>query len=171
MKRPYRLPSTQAGDSGAALVLVLIVVTVVALAGAVTLSFSNTSLRTTVALRDQGAGAYAADGAAQVAVAELQNGSFPNNCATLAGDGLPLGSATMPFYQAAQSNSTALNAYVWCVPDPSTGTPGVSVMYLSVWVCPAAVSSCDRSAPARLTAKVQVAAPATVTVMSWSVQR
>jgi len=107
------------------LLLVLIVMTVVALAGAAMLSFSDTSLRTTVALRDQGAGAYAADGAAQVAISELQNGSFPNNCATLAGDGLPLGNGTKPFYQSAQSSSTALNAYVSCVPDPSTGTGGV----------------------------------------------
>jgi hypothetical protein len=107
------------------LLLVLIVVTVVALAGAAMLSFSDTSLRTTVALRDQGAGAYAADGAAQVAISELQNGSFPNDCATLAGDGLPLGSGTKPFYQSAQSSSTALNAYVSCVPDPSTGNPGI----------------------------------------------
>lgn len=125
MKQRHRVPGIQADDSGAALVLVLIVVTVVALAGAATLSFSNTSLRTTVALRDQGAGAYAADGAAQVAITELQNGSFPNNCATLTGDGLLLGSGTKPFYQAAQSNSTALNAYVSCVPDASTGTGGV----------------------------------------------
>jgi hypothetical protein len=167
MKRRQRLLSNQADDRGAALLLVLIVVTVVALSGAAMLSFSDTSLRTTVALRDQGAGAYAADGAAQVAISELQNGSFPNNCATLAGDGLPLGSGTKPFYQSAQSSFTALNAYVSCVPDPS-----YSLMYLSVWVCPAAASSCDRSSgPARLTAKVQVAPPAPVKVLSWSVQR
>jgi hypothetical protein len=125
MKRRQRLLSDQADDRGAALLLVLILVTVVALAGAAMLSFSDTSLRTTVALRDQGAGAYAADGAAQVAISELQNGSFPNNCVTLAGDGLPLGNGTKPFYQSAQSSSSALNAYVSCVPDPSTGTGGV----------------------------------------------
>lgn len=125
MKRRMQVPARPADDRGAALLMVLIVVTVVALAGAAMLSFSDTSLRTTVALRDQGAGAYAADGAAQVAISELQNGSFPNDCATLAGDGLPLGSGTNPFYRSAQSSSTALNAYVSCVPDPSTGTGGV----------------------------------------------
>jgi hypothetical protein len=125
MKRRQRLLSTQADDRGAALLLVLIVVTVVALVGAATLSLAQTSLRTTVALRDQGAGAYAAEGAAQVAISELQAGRFPNNCATLTGDALPLGSGTQPFYQSAQSSSTPLNAYVSCVPDPSSGTGGI----------------------------------------------
>ena len=55
---------------------------------------------------------------------------------------------------------------------PNSGSAPYSVMYLSVWVCPAAASSCDRSSgPARLTAKVQVAPPAPVKVLSWSVQR
>ena len=122
MKRRQRLLSNQADDRGAALLLVLIVVTVVALAGAAMLSFSDTSLRTTVALRDQGAAAYAADGAAQVAISKLQNGSFPNKCATQTGDPLSLGNATNAFYQSAQSSSSALNAYVLCTPDPLTGT-------------------------------------------------
>ena len=55
---------------------------------------------------------------------------------------------------------------------PNSGSAPYSVTYLSVWVCPAAASSCDRSSgPARLTAKVQVAPPAPVKVLSWSVQR
>ena len=122
MKRRQRLQSHQADDRGAALLLVLIVVTVVAVAGAAMLSFADTSLRTTVALRGQGSVAYAADGAAQVAISEVQSGSFPNDCTTLAGDGLPLGNGTTAFYQ---SGSSALNAYVSCVPDPATGTGGI----------------------------------------------
>lgn len=54
---------------------------------------------------------------------------------------------------------------------PNSGITSYPVMYLSVWVCPAAASSCDRSGPARLTAKVLVAPPLPVKVLSWSVQR
>ena len=43
------------GDDGAALVLVLIVITVIALGLSALLSFSDTSIRTTVGLRDQAA--------------------------------------------------------------------------------------------------------------------
>jgi len=78
MKRRRHLQGGPAEDRGAALLIVLVVVTVIALGGAALLSFSDTSLRTTVALRDQGAAAYAADGAAQVAISSLQTGyGFP----------------------------------------------------------------------------------------------
>ena len=86
MKRRKQLLGGPAGDRGAALLMVLVVVTVVALAGAAMLSFSDTSIRTTVALRDQGAGAYAAEGAAQVAISRAHQADLPNNCATQAGD-------------------------------------------------------------------------------------
>jgi Tfp pilus assembly protein PilX len=70
-------------DSGAALVLALIVVTVVAIVTAVVLSFADTSLRTTVNLRDQAASAATADGAAQIAINALRTGNYngvSNNC-------------------------------------------------------------------------------------------
>lgn len=92
------------------MVLVLVIVVVIGLAGAALLTFSDTSIRTTVALRDQAAAAYAADGAGQVAVAELAGGTYPGNCATVAGDPLPLGNGTTAFYTAPHNGATSLNA-------------------------------------------------------------
>ena len=120
MKRLRQLLGGPADDDGAALVMVLIIVTVIALGGTALLSFSDASFRTTVALRNQAATAYAADGAGQVAVAELAGATYPNNCATAAGDPLSLGSTTA-FYPAPQTGTTALNAYVTCAPNTTTG--------------------------------------------------
>jgi hypothetical protein len=96
------------GDDGATLVVALIFITVVALGLAVTLSFADTSLRATQALRDQAAGAANADGAAQVAINELRKGDYigTGNCFD-----------TQPslllsnFYQSVDS------AFVTCTPD------------------------------------------------------
>jgi Tfp pilus assembly protein PilX len=63
-------------DSGAALILVLIVVTVLGLVLGTLLSITDTSLRTTLALRDQATAAYEADGAVQAAINNLRNGSY-----------------------------------------------------------------------------------------------
>jgi len=63
-------------DSGAALVLVLVVVTVLGLVLGALLSITDTSLRTTLALRDQASAAYEADGAAQAAINNLRNSSY-----------------------------------------------------------------------------------------------
>ena len=117
MKRRKQLPGGPADDRGAALLLVLVVVTVVALAGAALLSFSDTSIRTTVALRDQGAVAYAAEGAAQVAISELEKTQFPADC--VGGTGVALGTSGNAFYSPPTSGS--LNAYVWCSPDEGEG--------------------------------------------------
>jgi hypothetical protein len=69
------------------------------------------------------------------------------------------------------SNSGASPTQPFVDLPPISGTTSYPVIYLSVWVCPAAASSCDRTGPARLTAKVQVAPPLPVKVLSWSVQR
>src|SRR5436305_475750 len=71
-----RPQKTQRNDDGAALVLVLVVVTVVALVLGALLSFADTSVRTTVNLRDQAASAYEADGALQAAVNNIRNSNF-----------------------------------------------------------------------------------------------
>ena len=63
-------------DDGAALVLVLVVITVVALVLGALLSFADTSVRTTVNLRDQAASAYESDGALQAAVNNIRNSTF-----------------------------------------------------------------------------------------------
>jgi hypothetical protein len=112
-------------DTGAALVLVLIVITVIFLVTSAVLSFSDTSIRTTVALRDQAATAYASDGAAQVAIATLQMNSYnggDNNC--FGGNLLNLTSAAgSPFYSS--HNGKDLSAAVQCDSDLTSGNGGV----------------------------------------------
>jgi hypothetical protein len=100
------------GDDGASLVVALIFITVVALGLAVTLSFADTSLRTTIALRDQAAGASAADGAAQVAINTLRKGTYigAGNCFGTR-TSLPLSN----FYQ--PPTGAADSAFVTCEPD------------------------------------------------------
>ncbi|HEY3465888.1 MAG TPA: hypothetical protein VGL47_12205 [Amycolatopsis sp.] len=63
-------------DSGAALPLVLVLVTVIAVVLGAVLSFADTSVRTTVNLRDQAASAYTADGALQAAINQIRNSGF-----------------------------------------------------------------------------------------------
>jgi hypothetical protein len=67
------------GDEGAALVLALIVITVVALSLTALLNLSDTSVRTTVGLRDQVADTYNADGAMQAAINNLRNSTYNHN--------------------------------------------------------------------------------------------
>ena len=76
MRRHERLVESPADDRGAALLMVLIIVLVISLVGAALLTFADTSIRTTVALRSQGAAVYAADGAAQIAVNQLRADNF-----------------------------------------------------------------------------------------------
>lgn len=123
--KPHRQPQGgPAEDRGAALLLVLIIVTVIGLAGAALLTFSDTSIRTTVALRDQAAAAYAADGAAQVVISEIQSGKL--DCSSTTPTVVTLGSATSPFYTPVQSQVGPLNASITCVPDPKEGATTAS---------------------------------------------
>src|SRR5207248_2325581 len=66
------------GDSGATLVIVLLLVTVIALVTGAVLTQVDTSVRTTVAMRDQAGAAYDGDAAAQVAVNQLRRSTFNN---------------------------------------------------------------------------------------------
>jgi hypothetical protein len=80
--------------------------------------------------------------------------------------GLMLGS-----FQVGIKGTSPTNPFVELPPNSVGASTSYSVMYLSVWVCPAGASPCN-SGPARLTAKVQVTgSPAAVTVLSWSVKR
>jgi Tfp pilus assembly protein PilX len=124
--RRMRTLTAPGNDQGAALLFALIIVTVVALVSAAVLSFSDTSVRTTVALRDQASAAYTADGAAQAAIRQLSNVAYPNNCAAATGDALDLGTATVPFYSTSQSTAAPRNASVLCTPD-TTSTAGVPI--------------------------------------------
>jgi Tfp pilus assembly protein PilX len=119
MKTPKKTVAGPAEDRGAALVLVLVIVTVIGLVGAALLTFSDTSIRTTVALRDQAAAAYAADGAAQVAINEIQSGKL--DCASTTPQVLNLGTLASPFYIPVQSQVGPLNASTTCSPNTVEG--------------------------------------------------
>jgi hypothetical protein len=123
-----------ADDKGASLVLALIFITVVAVVMGVVLSYAETNLRTTVAMRGQAARAAAADGAAKVAINQLRRGTYDGtgDCFGTAGTTLPLPS----FYTVA---GTAGSAAVSCAPDttnsvvsPITGanTPATALLTL-----------------------------------------
>jgi hypothetical protein len=68
--------SAARGEDGAALLLVLIIITAIALTLSALLSRSDTSIRTTVGLRDQVAATYNADGAMQAAINNLRNSTY-----------------------------------------------------------------------------------------------
>jgi hypothetical protein len=109
-------------DKGAALILALVIVTIAAMAIAALLSFADTSVRTTVALRVQGASAYNADGAAQAAVNLIRQGSFNNDVGQSC-----LGSSNnkeFSNFYAGTTGSSKASAYVSCTPDPNSGAAG-----------------------------------------------
>lgn len=66
-------------DSGAALILVLVLVSVISLGLLALLSFSGTSIRTTVALRGQAADASTSDGAMAAAINTIRNSTYNNS--------------------------------------------------------------------------------------------
>jgi hypothetical protein len=103
-------------DSGASLVLALVFIVVVAVVVTALLSFADTSLRVTVALRAQAARAAGADGAAQVAIDALRHGSYNGSTGQCFG-----GSDSMTvsnFYQ--PPSGPADSATVVCELDTST---------------------------------------------------
>ncbi len=107
-------------DDGATLVIVLIIVTVVSAVMAVVLSQADTSVRTTVAMRDQASANYAADAAAQAIITQIQNGTL--DCATVAGTITNLGaSASAAFYTPVQTADGPINAATLCAPDTVAG--------------------------------------------------
>lgn len=137
MRRRARAAHRPAEDRGAALMLVLVIVSTVGLAGAGLLTFSDTSIRTTVLLRGRAATAYAADGAGQVAINSLSTGYgfasgalFDNATNTTCfGPDTKSGTLNLPdFFPAASGNGTAPgSASVACSADPATGVNGTVV--------------------------------------------
>jgi hypothetical protein len=116
-------------DAGAALLLVLIVITVVALVVAGLLSFADTSIRTTVAVRKQASNAYSADGAAEAAVNALQRNSFNNDTSSgtypkCFGAGATSDTLVLPSFYPGTTGSAAASAAVTCSPDPNSGAGG-----------------------------------------------
>ncbi len=105
MKRALR------DESGASLVMVLVLVTVIALGVTAVLSLADTSVRTTVELRDQAAAIYDADGAMQTAVNSIRNSDYHNGT----GQNCFGGSNTLTLNNFSSSDSAA----VTCSPDPT----------------------------------------------------
>ena len=109
------------GDEGAALILALIFITVVGMVVSVSLSFADSSLRTTVGLRTQAAGEYESAGGAQAAINLLRKGSFGNE----PGADCFGGSNTLNlnnFYRT--SNGATDSVAVDCAVDESSGAAG-----------------------------------------------
>ncbi len=122
MTTRLRARPAHADDSGATLIFALVIITVVALVTGALLSFSDTSLRTTIGLRDQAADVYAADGATQAALDALKTSGINCNDPDPANAGhVTLGSITTPFYTPVSSEQGSVNAYAECTPDPVTG--------------------------------------------------
>jgi hypothetical protein len=130
-----RLPAA-GDDAGVTLLLVLLIVTTIGLVSGAMLSLETTGIRTTIALRDQGASAYAADGAAQVAISKLESATSAGTTCTA---GIPLGTSTNVFYTTpAPSSAAAFNAYVSCAagaggtggPTSPNASPGNALLTL-----------------------------------------
>lgn len=135
-KRAMR-PTRRADDSGATLIIVLILITAIALVLGVVLSQVDTSLRTTLAVRDAAGNSYNADGAAQAAISNLRNGTgftgtaFNNATGTTCfGPNGTSGTLNLPdFYPATNGigAASASSASVVCRADPETGAGGTLV--------------------------------------------
>lgn len=109
-------------ETGATLILALIFITVSSIVIAAILSFVDTSMRTTVAVRDEAGRAAAADGAAQLAINDVRNSTFVNATGTQcfgASDDLNLPG----FYQ---SGGNTYSAIVRCEPDKEDSVRGGS---------------------------------------------
>lgn len=118
-----------ADDTGAALVLALILITVVAVAVGAMLSFSDTSVRVTVAVRSQAAGVYGSDGAAQAAITALRRSPFNNNSSSPTypkcfGAGATSDTLSLNNFYPGTTGGAASSAVVKCTPDPNTGAAG-----------------------------------------------
>ncbi|MEV6824721.1 hypothetical protein [Amycolatopsis sp. NPDC051102] len=110
-------------DSGAALPLVLVLVTVIAVVLGALLSFADTSIRTTVNLRDQAASAYTADGALQAGINAIRNSTFTG----AAGEHCFGASDTLSLPDFGSGGSAAVS----CTADPAK----VSIQCPSLSVC------------------------------------
>jgi hypothetical protein len=118
-------------DSGSVLVISLVIVTVVGLVIAALLSYADSNVKATVALRAQAAESATAEGAAQAALDVLKNNTYNNDLSSSypkcfgagSGDDMMALSNLIPGSTGAAANSAAVR----CTPDPSTGASGNTV--------------------------------------------
>src|SRR4051812_1083899 len=122
-------------DSGAVLILALIIVTVIALVVGALLSFGDTSLRTTVAMRQQATTAATADAGAQAALNTLRRNDYNNDSTSSAnprcfGTGTDADETTPGVWLKladivpGSPGAAANTALVKCEPQPGTGVDG-----------------------------------------------
>jgi hypothetical protein len=117
-----------ADDSGSVLVFALVIVTVMALVITAVLSYADTNVRATVALRGSDNAAATAEGAAQVALTTLDTNAFINQESSATPDCfgttdvLPLPDL-MPNVTGEADNSAAVE----CAVDETTGADGITV--------------------------------------------
>lgn len=132
------------GEKGASLIIVLIVISVIGMVMGVVMSQTDTSVRASVALRDQAADDYGADGATQAILNGLKTSGI--NCSDPSNPtGVALGSTSTPFYVPASTVQGPLNAYAKCTPDALVGAATTTIQPPPVTttstVTPAAVTS------------------------------
>jgi hypothetical protein len=107
---------TSDGDSGASLIIAMIFVTLVGMVSGVLLSFADTGVDTTIQLRKQATEATTADGAAEVAIDALREGSYSNATGqSCFGSSNGLALSNFP------STGTG-SAFVACSPDEGSGS-------------------------------------------------
>src|SRR3954454_22982603 len=76
LRRAWARHRAQPNDRGATLLMALVFITVVAVVVGAILSFVDSSMRATVAVRAQAAQAAAADGAAQLALNDMRQSTY-----------------------------------------------------------------------------------------------
>lgn len=119
-------------DSGATLILVLLLVTVVSLLVGAMLSLTDTSIRTTIAVRGQAASSYDAQGAVDAAINTLRNSTYNNDVTSPSypkcfGNTATSNTLVLPNFYPGSTGSAAASAAVTCSPDPTTGAAGPQV--------------------------------------------
>jgi hypothetical protein len=129
MIRAARRRLDPADDTGATLVFALILITVVAVAISALLSFGDSSVRVTVALRSQAADSYGSDGAAQAAITALRRSAFNNNTSSPSypkcfGAGATDDTLLLNNFYPGTNGASASSAAVQCTADPNTGAAG-----------------------------------------------
>ena len=121
-----------ADESGATLIIVLLLVTVVSLVIGATLSLTDTSIRTTLAVRSQAGNSYAAQGAVDAAINTLRTGSYDNDVNSPSypkcfGNTATSDTLVLPNFYPASNGGAASSAAVSCSPDPNSGAAGPQV--------------------------------------------
>jgi Tfp pilus assembly protein PilX len=96
-------------DSGGSLIFVLIIVTVLAIIISTITSFADSSIRATLALRDQGSSVYNADGAVQAAINNIRNSAYNSDS----------GQTCFGTSNTLQVPYGSGSAAVTCTPDPA----------------------------------------------------